>query len=150
MTVARLFAVVTAVLILLAQPAAALDRYRNRGPGKLVIAGYDTTAYTQRGNPRRGSAQHTVHWNGAAWRFATAAEAATFRANPSAYAPQFGAYCTGGLSQQHVVAGHPRIWRLHKGKLYLFATRAGGRRFDRNSDGVIARARAYWKTLDIR
>ena len=139
-----------AILLVLAMPAAALDRYMNQGPDRLVIRGYDTTAYFTSGKPKAGSTANTVEWNGVKWRFATAREAAKFRANPSAYAPQFGAYCTGGLSQQHVVPGNPKIWRLYKGKLYLFFAHAGGRRFDRDPEGTIAKARAYWTTLDIR
>lgn len=130
-------------------PAAAVDRFVTRGADKLVISGYDTTAYSKAGKPQVGSASFTVKWKGATWRFATAEDAA-FRANPEAYAPQFGAHCTGALSEHIVVAADPKIWRIYKGKLYMFAARAGGKRFDQNPDAMIAKAQAYWDTLGVK
>jgi YHS domain-containing protein len=146
----QLFPAAVVAALVATSPAAALDRYISQGPGQLVIAGYDTTSYLKKGRPVRGSSAHSVRWQGVTWRFKTAGEAAAFRANPTAFAPQFGAYCTGGLSQQHAVDGQPTIWRQHKGKVYLFATQNGARRFDRNPDGVIRAAAAYWKTLPIK
>lgn len=142
--------IAAAISVLAASGAYAMDRFINQGPGKLVIAGYDTTSYFRVGRPINGAVRHTVRWSGATWRFRTEKQAAAFRSNPKAFAPQFGAYCTGGLSQKHAVYGQPTIWRLYKGKVYLFATRYGSRRFDRNPEGVIRAARAYWETLPIR
>ena len=112
-----------------------------------MLRGYDATAYFTKRSPAAGAAAHTVTWNGVVWRFATAADAAKFRANPAAFEPQFGGHCTGGLSQHHVVDASPLHWRVHGNKLYLFATSAGGRRFDADPQGVIARATAYWNSL---
>lgn len=131
-------------------PAAAVDRFVTRGADKLVISGYDTTAYARAGKPQVGNASHSVKWKGATWRFATAADAAAFEANPEAYAPQFGAHCTGALSQHIVVAADPTIWRIYKGKLYMFAARAGGKRFDQDPDAMISKAQAYWDRLGVK
>jgi len=135
---------------LLASPAAAYDRFVSQGPGKIVISGYDTTAYLDDRTAVRGTSQHSVQWQGVTWRFATAKDADQFRANPKQFAPQFGAYCTGGLSQNHVVMGNARIFRIHRGKVYLFAARAGARRFDRNPAGVIRAAADYAAKVGIK
>ena len=116
----------------------------------LLIRGFDTTAYFKHRRPVPGASGHTVSYNGAKWHFQTAEQAALFQSNPAAYSPQFGAYCTGGLSQQHVVDGHPLNWRMHNGKLYLFFSAVGARRFDADPEGVIRRARAYAKTVGIK
>jgi YHS domain-containing protein len=118
------------------------------GDGSL-IRGHDTTAYFSKGAPVKGDAAHAVTWKGGTWRFASAREAETFRANPTGFAPQFGAYCTGGLSQRHVVDGNPGIWRIHKGRLYLFYAVAGSKRFDKDPEGVIKAARSYARTVGI-
>lgn len=131
-------------------PAVADGTYARWAGGDLQIRGYDTTAYVKKGRPSAGGAAHVVNWNGGTWRFETAAEKAAFKANPAAFVPQFGAYCTGGLSQQHVVNGNPTIWRMHKGKLYLFYAEAGGRRFDKDPEGLIAAARAYAKKVGVK
>ena len=86
-------------------PALALDAINSTGANHLAIRGTDPTAYFRISTPAEGSGKHVVKWRGATWHFVSQTEAALFEANPEAYAPQFGAYCTGGLSQQHVVEG---------------------------------------------
>ena len=143
------FLLATIVMLLSTAPTFALDPINRTGPGHLAIRGHDTTGYFLKGKPSSGDKTHTVRWQGATWRFGSARTAALFRADPAAYAPQFGAYCTGGLSQRHVVEGKPQHWRLHKGKLYLFHTAAGARNFSRDPEGTLRRAKAYWATLKI-
>jgi YHS domain-containing protein len=55
--------------------------------GKLAVKGYDVVAYFDDGKPVEGSASHEVQWNGATWRFASAATKAKFLAAPEQYAP---------------------------------------------------------------
>lgn len=138
-----------AALVCTIPSAFALDAINSTGPGHLAIRGTDTTAYFRKQGPEAGQAAHVVTWKGATWRFVTAEDAALFRANPTAYAPQFGAYCTGGLSQRHVVEGKPQNWRIHNGKLYLFYSARGARRFSKNPDETIRKAQAYWDTLTV-
>lgn len=141
--------VLVAAAALLTAFGAQAGQYARWAGGGVQIRGYDTTAYFKASKPVVGDTGNTVKWKGGTWRFRTAKEAALFRANPAAFTPRFGAYCTGGLSQSHVVNGNPTIWRLHKGRLYLFYARAGAQRFDKNPEGVIAAARAYAKTIGI-
>lgn len=136
--------------LMFANPALALDPINPTGANHLAIRGTDTTAYFTKGGPAMGTGSHVVMWKGASWRFGSAEEAALFRADPTAYAPQFGAYCTGGLSQQHVVEGKPQHWRMHGKKLYLFHTSAGAKRFSKDPVGTIRKAQAYWDTLDVK
>ncbi|MEO0672457.1 MAG: YHS domain-containing (seleno)protein [Pseudomonadota bacterium] len=147
------FAVATAALAIM-QPSAAiagaLDRYVNSGDDRLVIRGFDATAYARRGRAQRGSQAHRTEWKGATWWFASSTARRTFEANPTRFAPQFGAYCTGGLSQRHVIAGNPQNWRRYKGRVYLFYSQAGARRFDKDPAGTLARAKAYWSTLNVK
>ena len=138
------------VLVAAAGLAQAENKYARWAGGDLQIRGYDTTAYFQTGKPATGTAGNVVKWQGGTWHFRTAQEAALFKASPSKFTPRFGAYCTGGLSQRHVVNGNPKIWRLHKGRLYMFYAHAGARRFDKDPEGVIAAARAYAKTVGIQ
>ena len=136
-------------LVALGQAALAEQAYPRWAGGALQIRGYDTTAYLGQGKAVKGQTGHAVKWNGGTWHFKDARQAARFKATPAAFTPRFGAYCTGGLSQSHVVNGNPTIWRVHKGRVYLFYARAGARRFDRDPEGVIAAARAYAKTVGI-
>ncbi|MEO0546550.1 MAG: YHS domain-containing (seleno)protein [Pseudomonadota bacterium] len=145
----RFLGLAAAIALLVPAPALALDKINPTGPNHLAVRGTDTTSYFTKGKPLSGSTSHTVRWKGATWRFGSPAEATKFRANPTAYAPQFGAYCTGGLAGRHVVEGKPQHYRLHGGKLYLFHTSAGARRFSGDPSGTIRKAKAYWRELGM-
>jgi hypothetical protein len=113
----------------------------------MALQGYDTTAYFGAGAATDGTDAHTVEWEGATWRFVTTQDAAAFRANPEEYAPQFGGYCTRAMSLGKEVPGDPEVWRIYKGKLYVFYAKVGGRHFDKGEDAMIALAGQHWDTL---
>lgn len=112
-----------------------------------ALDGFDTTAYFSTGVATDGTNAMTVNWKGAIWRFANQEDAALFRANPEAYAPQFGGYCTRAMSLNQEVPGDPEVWRIHDGKLYVFFASRGGRFFDRGPDEMIALAQLHWDSL---
>lgn len=112
-----------------------------------ALDGYDATAYFKSGAATDGTNAATVNWKGAIWRFALQEDAALFQANPEAYAPQFGGYCTRAMSINQEVPGDPEVWRIHNGKLYVFFAARGGKLFDRGPDEMIALAQAHWDTL---
>lgn len=112
-----------------------------------ALDGFDTTAYFSAGVATDGTDAMTVNWKGAMWRFANQKDAALFRADPDAYAPQFGGYCTRAMSLNQEVPGDPEVWRIHDGKLYVFFASRGGRFFDRGPDKMIALAQLHWDSL---
>lgn len=115
----------------------------------VAIEGYDSVGYFSAGRAQRGDTVYETEWNGATWRFATAAERDAFAADPAAYAPQFGGYCANGLSQGHKVTGNPEIWRIIDGKLYLFHAERGRQRWNAAGDvgAFIADATKTWNSL---
>lgn len=138
-----------AALALTATPAFALPRTATGRFNNTAIKGYDTTAYFEHGEARRGDGSHEIEYQGSNWRFAGDAEAALFEADPAAYAPQFGGYCTRALSLEKTVAANPENWRIHNGKLYLFVRAAGADLFDQAPDAMIVLAHAHWDTLNL-
>ena len=58
----------------------------------VAIKGYDPVAYFTEGRPMKGQKKLEHEWNGATWRFANAKHLELFRADPEAYAPQYGGY----------------------------------------------------------
>ncbi len=114
-----------------------------------ALKGYDTTAYLQTGGPTDGNDATTVEWKGATWRFASEDDADLFRADPDAYAPQFGGYCTRAMSIGREVPGDPEVWRIHDGKLYVFFAPRGGTIFDDGPVPMIELAQAHWDTLTL-
>jgi hypothetical protein len=112
------------------------------------MRGYDSHAYWTTQSPRPGTGDFVVQWRGVPWHFATAEDAEAFRATPEAFEPQFGAFCTRAMSLGKVVDADPEVWRIHNGKLFLFAQPVGGTHFDKGAEAMILKAQAYWNTLD--
>ena len=113
----------------------------------IAMQGYDAHAYWTTNAARPGDPLHVVEWRGKPWHFATAEDAEAFRADPLAYEPQFGGYCTRAMSLKKIVDGDPEVWRIFNGKPYLFAKPKGGRVFDKDQQPMIDKAQAYWDSL---
>ena len=112
--------------------------------GGIAIDGTDAVAYFTEGKPVAGSDSHKVTWNGATWRFSSAENAATFEANPTAYAPQYGGYCAWAAAEGYVAPTAPDAWTIHDGKLYLNFNKRIRRRWERDIPGNVARGDANW------
>lgn len=143
-------AVIAALLSLgliasLVPPAAAAqdDVYTGRF-SSLAVSGYDPVAYFEQGKPVEGSGDLEYEWNGATWRFATAANRAAFMADPAAFAPQYGGYCAWAVSQGYTASSDPQAWRIHEGKLYLNYSADVQATWVKDIPGFIAKADANW------
>ena len=128
---------------LAARPALAMSPqvYSNDG---IAIDGTDPVAYFTDGAPIAGSPDITHDWMGVTWRFASAANRATFAENPEAYAPQYGGYCAYAVSEGYTASTVPEAWKIVDGKLYLNFSRRIQRRWERNIPQRIADADANW------
>jgi YHS domain-containing protein len=71
----------------------------------VALSGYDTVGYFTQGKPVLGSAKFKTVYKGAEFHFASAANLAKFKANPAAYAPQYGGYCAWAVSQGYTRVG---------------------------------------------
>jgi hypothetical protein len=112
--------------------------------GKVAVGGYDSVAYFSQGRPVKGDARYRFTWNGAEFRFASAANLAAFRAAPARYAPQFGGYCAWAVAHGYTASGDPQVWRIVNGRLYLNYDRSVARQWERDIPGFIAAANRNW------
>ena len=113
----------------------------------LAMRGYDPVAFFSDGKPERGLAQHSLQWNGATWRFASAQSLEAFRATPDRYAPQFGGYCAWAVSQHYLAPGDPNYWKIVDGKLYLNANARAKELWEADQADAIARGKANWPSV---
>jgi len=58
----------------------------------VAVKGYDPVAYFTAAKPIKGQKKFEYRWQGAKWRFSSAAHLALFEAAPEKYAPQYGGY----------------------------------------------------------
>lgn len=113
----------------------------------LAARGYDVTAYFTQGRPVVGNAAYQIEHKGARWRFASAEAQARFQANPAAYEPQFGGYCSWAVSQGYLAPGDPQQWKIVDGKLYLNANARAKQLWEADQADAIVRGHANWPTV---
>ena len=116
-------------------------------PDGVAIRGYDPVAYFTESKPVKGSDAHTADWNGARWKFATAANRASFIADPQKYAPQYGGYCAYGTAKGHLAPTQPAAWAVVDGKLYLNYDERVRSRWKQDVPGYKAEADAVFGQL---
>lgn len=113
----------------------------------VAVEGYDAVAYFTEGRPVKGSAQFRTTYNGAEFHFASAANLARFKANPAAYAPQYGGYCAWAVSQGYTAKGAANHWKIVGGKLYLNYIGDIQAKWNKDIPGFIGRANGNWPTV---
>jgi hypothetical protein len=143
----RLFAGVIALTFVGAQPAPAAVT------NELVVAdqragialfGFDPVSYFLDGEARAGSEAHELGFGGLVWRFASVANRAAFRERPDAYVPAFGGYDAIALARGVPVAGHPAIFVIRDGQLFLFQRPEHRDAFLAQPAAAIEAARTSW------
>lgn len=116
----------------------------------LALGGYDPLAYFTRRAPRRGSEDQELIWRGVVWRFRNAGNRAAFALDPDVYAPRFSGYDPTSVAAGKPAQGHPAIWAIHAGRLYLFHDAASRQTWARDPDGVVGRAAERWPEVSRR
>jgi YHS domain-containing protein len=112
-----------------------------------AIRGYDPVAYFTEEHAVEGKPEFTAEYQGATWRFASAANRDAFIADPAKYAPQYGGYCAWAVSQGYTAPTDPDAWSLRDGKLYLNYSTAVRVRWALDKSGNIAAADRNWPGL---
>lgn len=84
-----------------------------------ALRGYDAVAYFAVNNAVKGNPKFEYVWNGAKWYFSSEDNMKKFREDPSAYAPQYGGYCSYAVSEGYTADSDPEAWKVVDGKLYL-------------------------------
>ena len=138
------------LLALLLPPGIALARSPEIYTGILsatAVGGYDPVAYFTEGKPVEGRRDITHSWKGVTWRFASEKNRDAFKANPAAYAPQYGGYCAWAVSQGYTAKGDPKYWKIVGGKLYLNYDARVQRDWEKDIPGHIAKAEKNWPAV---
>ncbi len=91
----------------------------NTDSAGMALKGYDAVAYFAVDSAVKGDAKYSYVWNGAKWLFSSEENMKKFEADPEAYAPQFGGYCSYAVSEGYTADGDPEAWKVVDGKLYL-------------------------------
>lgn len=133
-------------------PAFAEDEYNistglTAANAPLGFHGVDPVAFLDLDNRIEGDAQFTAVHDGVAYYFASRANMNKFKKSPAAYLPQNGGFCTFGVSVAKKFDGDPQYADVRDGKLYVFLNEDIFRNYQKDPDGVIAKAAENWKKI---
>ena len=113
----------------------------------VALRGHDPVAYQTQTRPVPGLAQFTATYEGATYRFASAANRDAFRANPARYAPAFGGFCAMGVAMGRKLDGDPTLFRVVDNRLYLNVSAPVQQRWLQDIPGNIRAANERWPAL---
>lgn len=113
----------------------------------LGLHGVDPVAFIDTGNPIEGLARFAAVHDGVAYYFETAENRAAFEADPAAFLPQNGGFCTFGVSKGAKFDGDPGYAAVVDGKLYVFLNAEVFALFQADRAGTIARAAENWPRI---
>ncbi len=128
-----------------ALPALAAPAWPGTEANAPAMGGWDPVSYFG-GTPAMGDAAFTSSFDGATFRFASAANRDAFAAAPARYAPQFGGHCAWAASQGRLATPDPTLWKVVDGKLYLNCSKSAEEKWLADVPGNIAKGVAFWAT----
>lgn len=113
----------------------------------LGLHGVDPVAFIATGDPVEGDAAYTAKHDGVAYYFSSAGNKAMFEANPAAYLPQNGGFCTYGVSVGKKFDGDPEHHAVINGQLYVFLNEEIFQAFNKDREGTISNAANNWQRI---
>lgn len=122
----------------------------NTSSDGLALRGFDAVAYFAVDSAVKGNAKYEYAWNGAKWLFSTEENMKKFQANPEAYAPQFGGYCSFAVSEGYTADGDPEAWKVVDGKLYLNYNKQVREKWEKDQAERIEKGVANWKAFKTK
>lgn len=112
-----------------------------------ALRGFDAVAYFAANNAVKGDAKYEYVWKGAKWFFSSEENLKTFQADPEAYAPQFGGYCSYAVSEGYTADGDPEAWKIVDGKLYLNYNKQVKRKWEQDQGERIEKGKSNWQAF---
>lgn len=113
----------------------------------VILAGHDAVAYFTDNKAVPGSAEYTVAYDGAIYRFSSARNRDSFRANPARYAPVYGGYCAFGTSIGKKFQVDGKAFEVVDGKLYVNKNLQVYETWRKDIPGNIAKADGHWPNI---
>ncbi|PYE87270.1 YHS domain-containing (seleno)protein [Phyllobacterium leguminum] len=116
----------------------------------VAINGYDPVAYFTDHKPVKGSDKYSATYQGATFRFVSAAHRDAFSANPGHFAPQYGGYCAFGAAQGYKASTEPQAFTVVDNKLYLNYNDSVLKTWKQDVSGYIKKADANWGKVRVQ
>lgn len=114
-------------------------------PSGVALGGFDPVLMLS-GKTEPGSAEHSLEYKDAEWRFASVETRSIFEAQPEKYAPAFGGFCAFAMGKGFTANGNPEVSSVQNGRLFVFNSEGIRADFLANLETNLAAANAKWLT----
>lgn len=133
-------------------PAFATDEYNvstgvTTAGAPLGVHGVDVVALSTLGAVAEGDAMYSVVHDGVAYYFASENTAERFEKKPSAYLPQYGAFCAFAVAKGKKFDGDPHYADIVHDKLYLFVNGEIFQKYLQDRDNILRSAETMWPKI---
>ena len=116
----------------------------------VALDGYDAVSFFTQAEAVKGNKSYALKWKGATWLFSSDANRQRFVDDPTAFAPQYGGYCSNQMSLGHLSDIDTNVWRIIDNKLYLFGHDSGRVRWASDTGQRILDADQHWDSYLAR
>ena len=113
----------------------------------VILAGHDAVAYFTENRPVLGKAEFTTVYEGAIYRFSSAANRDAFKSNPAKYAPAYGGYCALGTSFGKKFQVDGKAFEVVDGQLYVNKNLDVYKTWVKDIPGNIEKADGHWPRI---
>ncbi|MBC3767190.1 YHS domain-containing (seleno)protein [Neptunicella marina] len=120
----------------------------NANANDVAIHGYDPVSYFTMQKPTMGKSMYSATYKGAIYQFSSEENRDRFRANPAAYAPQFGGFCAMGVALNKKFDVDPTAWYIKGDKLYLNLNKAVQQKWMEDVPGNLKTAYRNWNGIE--
>lgn len=134
------------IAVALLASIAAHAQGRAEGQPPLALKGYDVVSYFKQSRASKGSPEFPQDFDGMRYYFVSAQNKAAFNEDPDRFLPQFGGYCSMGVSRGKKMDADPTVFKIIDGKLYVFSKPQALDEAEQDPQ-VLARARQVWQAL---
>jgi nicotinamidase-related amidase/YHS domain-containing protein len=117
------------------------------GASRTALSGFDPVSFFISEAPANGSPFISAEHRGATYFFASEANKTRFLSAPDTYAPQFGGFCSYGVSINKLLPVDITTAQVRSGKLYLNLNPEIRVLFDKDFEGNVGRAEQNWPGL---
>lgn len=112
---------IVAIIMLLSANATAQNKMANNiDDSNIALQGYSPVSYLELGLAQKGLKEYKATYDGLAYYFTSEDQKKSFKANPKKYLPQYGGYCSFGISVGAKFRVDPNKFVVKDGKYYLF------------------------------
>ncbi len=119
----------------------------NVSAAQIALKSHDPVAYFTVGKPVLGTEKFSAEHEGAIYRFSSAENLETFKADPAKYVPQHGGFCRMGVALGKKLDGDPNLFRIDNGKLSVYSYAAALEGFSGDVEGNGAKADTNWPEI---